>query len=767
MSLEDHELQWLQRCIRSTIWFYQFATSHQLLIPSHFSAMAILKSRPKPADDLEAGLLKISPEAEDDEKQKKEQSVPLRHILLRKVKLCSWKKLLALLLALLLFAITLLRMVWNISQIADIAWQASLVDQLDVRIEIGESARLTFRLSKELQELPFSVPVLIAFGVLGPLIGAVAFVPFFWRFDRKSRLHWMSLIGCLAANFFSVLSSGLLGPAISFCPIFVVAMLRRWGRIGLVLVRSINLYDLGWQETSEWYPLAWICCQVSLGCKGLDPKLTSLEYASLVVVTLWPATIFFLKANAIQRDAKERDTKEHASAHNELESQTWREICYLRLGAGLAVMDALCLPLPTGGRTVLETFLERGGLWGNNAAAAPFCVVDDAWVLFSILISGGVIGPQGVLKLNQAPNELAYMARAKGKRVHFDVFAANKSLKRLKMLLALLLFVITVLRMVQRPNVKFYSWPSGSHLPMEDMEVLHVIFGLLRPLIGAVAFVPFFWRFDRKSRLHLVSLIGCFWVNLFIVELDSDVVLDGFLDLQKRYFLEQSEPRRNFLEFVMMVRWGIRFGLFEITGLKLRSLGWQDADFFYRTAWMCWMVPHLVLRVGGSDLLHALDRVVLQVAALPILTLVPATILFREASAKQQYTKDHAPKDPELQTQASRTVSLLRLGACLTIIDSFYLSLVEIFWRDFDFFNTVGTLPTFCTIDDVLVLFSILVLGGIVGPRGALELDQVLDELAYMARTKGNRIAFPGQINSHSPHCIVSFPGSYAAEPWP
>ena len=159
------------------------------------------------------------------------------------------------------------------------------------------------------------------------------------------------------------------------------------------------------------------------------------------------------------------------------------------------------------------------------------------------------------------------------------------------------------------------------------------------------------------------------------------------------------------------------------------------------------------------------DRVVLQVAALPILTLVPATILFREASAKQQYTKDHAPKDPELQTQASRTVSLLRLGACLTIIDSFYLPLVEIFWCDSsNFFNTVGALPTFCTIDDVLVLFSILVLGGIVGPRGALELDQVLDELAYMARTKGNRIAFPGQINSHSPHCIVSFPGSYAAE---
>ena len=419
-------------------------------------------------------------------------------------------------------------------------------------------------------------------------------------------------------------------------------------------------------------------------------------------------------------------------------------------------MDALCLPilhLLTAERTVLAAFLKRGVLLGDNGAYAPFCVVDDAWVLFSILISSGVIGPQDVLKLNQAPNESAYTARAKGKRVHFDVFAANKSLKRLKMLLALLLFVITVLRMVQRPNVKFYSWPSGSHLPMEDMEVLHVIFGFLRPLIGAAAFVPFFWRFDRKSLLHGMSLFGCFIINLVNVKLENNM----------------DVPKREFLEFVIMYRWVIRLFLVEITSLKLRSLGWQDAGFGYKSASFCWMVLHFILRISGirSGLLHALDRVVLQVAALPILTLVPATILFREASAKQQYTKDHAPKDPELQTQASRTVSLLRLGACLTIIDSFYLPFVEIFWCDSsNFFNTVGALPTFCTNDDVLVLFSILVLGGIVGPRGALELDQVLDELAYMARTKGNRIAFPGQINSHSPHCIVSFPGSYAAEPW-
>ena len=462
----------------------------------------------------------------------------------------------------------------------------------------------------------------------------------------------------------------------------------------------------------------------------------------------------------------ERLRNETPSAHSELESQTWREIRYLRLAAGLAVMDALCLPilhLLTAERTVLAAFLKRGVLLGDNGAYAPFCVVDDAWVLFSILISSGVIGPQDVLKLNQAPNELAYTARAKGKRVHFDVFAANKSLKRLKMLLALLLFVITVLRMVQRPNVKFYLWPSGSHLPMEDMEVLHVIFGFLRPLIGAAAFVPFFWRFDLTSWLHWMSLAGCFLVNLFSVVLDSNVLLDVLLEVFQRV------QKWVFLEFVMLVRWMIRFFLVEVTGLKLRSLGWQVAGSGYRPAWICWVVLHGILRISGLrfGLFHALDRVVLQVAALPILTLVPATILFREASAKQQYTKDHAPKDPELQTQASRTVSLLRLGACLTIIDSFYLPFVEIFWCDSsNFFNTVGALPTFCTIDDVFVLFSILVLGGMVGPRGALELDQVLDELAYMARTKGNRIAFPGQINSHSPHCIVSFPGSYAAEPW-
>ena len=549
-----------------TAALYQFATSHQLLIPSHFSAMAmVLRSRPNPnpADD---------PEAEDDEK-KKEQSVPLRQILLRKVKLCSWKKLLALL----LFAITLLRIAWNMDQVAKIARSAEVW------------ATLALLVFKQKEGLPFSVPVLIASGVLGPLIGAAAFVPFFWRFDRKSELHWMSLIGCLAANFFSVLSSGLLGPTL-----FVVTGLP--GRLCLVVIRSIRLKDLGWRLTSEaYFFVGWL----HVTRVQLPPGVvwTSLDFASLVVVALGPATIFFLKANAMQRAAKERDTKEHASAHNELESQTWREIYYLHLGAGLTVMDALCLPilhLLTAERTVLEAFLGRGVLLGHNGAAAPFWVVDDAWVLFSILILGGVIGPQGVLKLNHAPTQqMTYTARAKGKRVNFDIFAANKRLKMLlKMLLALLLFVITVLRMVQRPHVKLYLWPYGSHLPMEDMEVLHVIFGLLRPLIGAAAFVPFFWRFDRKSLLHGMSLFGCFIINLVNVKLENNM----------------DVPKREFLEFVIMYRWVIRLFLVEITSLKLRSLGWQDAGFGYKSASFCWMVLHFILRISGirSGLLHAL-----------------------------------------------------------------------------------------------------------------------------------------------------------------
>jgi hypothetical protein len=300
-----------------TAALYQFATSHQFLIPSHFSAMAILKSRPKPADDLEAGLLKISPEAEDDEKQKKEQSVPLRHILLQKVKLCSWKKLLALLLALLLFAITLRRIAWNMKKVAAIKASAELSAMLpelfskqkpvaqvaDTATIIVQSAlaflSVLFK-QKHGNGLPFSVPVLIASGVLGPLIGAAAFVPFFWRFDWKSRLHWKSLIGCLAANFISVLSSGLLGPTL-----FVVTGLP--GRLCLVVIRSIRLKDLGWRLTSEaYFFVGWL----HVTRVQLPPGVvwTSLDFASLVVVALGPATIFFLKANAMQREAKERDT---------------------------------------------------------------------------------------------------------------------------------------------------------------------------------------------------------------------------------------------------------------------------------------------------------------------------------------------------------------------------------------------------------------------------------------------------------------------------
>lgn len=88
-----------------------------------------------------------------------------------------------------------------------------------------------------------------------------------------------------------------------------------------------------------------------------------------------------------------------------------------------------------------------------------------------------------------------------------------------------------------------------------------------------------------------------------------------------------------------------------------------------------------------------------------------------------------------------------------------YISLVDTFG------DKIRLIPSlFLTVDNCVVLASILILSGLVGPRDTLDQEEVLAELQYMGRTQGKRIAFPGKLNSHSQHCIVSFPGKYAEE---
>jgi hypothetical protein len=63
-----------------------------------------------------------------------------------------------------------------------------------------------------------------------------------------------------------------------------------------------------------------------------------------------------------------------------------------------------------------------------------------------------------------------------------------------------------------------------------------------------------------------------------------------------------------------------------------------------------------------------------------------------------------------------------------------------------------------------VVLASILILGGVIGPKDTLDPIEVMAKLEQIDRTQGKQIAFPGKLNRHPKHCIVSFPGKYSSE---
>jgi len=62
----------------------------------------------------------------------------------------------------------------------------------------------------------------------------------------------------------------------------------------------------------------------------------------------------------------------------------------------------------------------------------------------------------------------------------------------------------------------------------------------------------------------------------------------------------------------------------------------------------------------------------------------------------------------------------------------------------------------FLTFDNSVVLASILILGGVIGPKDTLDPIEVMAKLEQIDRTQGKQIAFPGKLNRHSKHCIVS-----------
>ena len=213
------------------------------------------------------------------------------------------------------------------------------------------------------------------------------------------------------------------------------------------------------------------------------------------------------------------------------------------------------------------------------------------------------------------------------------------------------------------------------------------------------------------------------------------------------------QPRRPRCSHIVKAqgRWLAPHGL----GLLLRLSGWLLARSF-----IC-VISLLIVGVivGNARYLSAL--VLLHVGQ-GFISAVNGFVLLYESHMKQRLLNKMI--DKKLAQSASRGVWFLRLGAFLTLLDAVYLPLVETYSYS-DSEHEIHLSPAlFLTFDNSVVLASILILGGLIGPRDRLDPIEVMAELEHIARTQGKRIAFPGKLNRHSKHCIVSFPGKYSSE---
>ena len=286
-----------------------------------------------------------------------------------------------------------------------------------------------------------------------------------------------------------------------------------------------------------------------------------------------------------------------------------------------------------------------------------------------------------------------------------------------------------------------------------------------RPAVGAASLVPFFWRYNKESCMHYFSLVGCWAVMLAA----SGLELVMFLFVQNPGSASTSAQGLSTpLEFdgpLMGFCWFTRIAQTFVTYSKLQLLGWPTTASRVSFGWVCWVLLYLIrlplkYSMSLTSLMESPVVAGLFVGSLGLMTAVRVSILLYEASVKHNMLSRKA-KDRHLRSKAASLACLLRLGAFLLLLDAIYLPVVEFFGHE------IGVSPAlFLTLDNSLVLASILVLGGLVGPTEILEQEEVLQELAHMAFTQGKRITFPGRVNPNSQHCIVSFPGWYADVPW-
>ena len=293
-----------------------------------------------------------------------------------------------------------------------------------------------------------------------------------------------------------------------------------------------------------------------------------------------------------------------------------------------------------------------------------------------------------------------------------------------------------------------YSWEW--EVPIE----VQIIDCFLRPLLNALSFMPFLVCCSRCHQvsftLSFISFSGCL----------VTMIASSFVEWSGGELLPSSDE--FFWKTLINLCWYIRNPLAAVTSLKLWALGWPWTGRVCLLLFFLLTFVRLFSTITATGDTEYFFAFVLLTSCQGLISAVNGAVLLYESHVKQRLL--NKMKDKKMAQSASRGVCFLRLGAFLTLFDAVYLPLVETYGYS-DLEDRIHLSPAlFLTFDNSVVLASILILGGLIGPKDTLDPIEVMAELEHIARTQGKRIAFPGKLNQNSQHCIVSFPGKYSSE---
>ena len=227
----------------------------------------------------------------------------------------------------------------------------------------------------------------------------------------------------------------------------------------------------------------------------------------------------------------------------------------------------------------------------------------------------------------------------------------------------------------------------GDHWPI----VLQMTDGFLRPVLGGLSLLLFFYRFNWRSWLQRSSLAGC--------------CLTAFISLGLEFgaFVMNEELARQEFDFdsgeLVGSLWSTRIGLALVTGVKLLALGWPKTAFILGITYLIWMGS----QYNDDDETRTASPAFVW-GVLVAVTAANAGALCYEAESKQQMLRDKEArrlnreagakkekelKDDQFMRHVARNVFFLRLGAGLTVWDAGYLPLVKVFGHQ------LGLVPAF------------------------------------------------------------------------